>query len=330
MTYRGQSDRALGALSRRLLTVGGLNAKELAVLVWRRIRKDDVFGRAAQLSYFFLLALFPLLIFLFMLLGYFFAIERDTYARLLEYLGQVMPAPAFQLLRTTLNEITTKTDPGILSAGLVFSLWLASFGMIAIIEGLNVAYDVAEARPWWRRSLVAIGLTVILGILVVAASLLILATGTAVERVSRLVPVVGEVVRLSAVINWSVAILALLLALALIFRFAPNIRQSRWEGIFPGAVLTLVCWLAASAGLRLYLSYYDLYSRTYGSLGAVVILLIWLYLAGAAILVGGELNSVIWHAVVERQSLINTPEVCAGATKHDGNDTTAQQTAEEE
>jgi membrane protein len=302
LTEPTHSERISKALARRLLTVGGLNAKELLSQVWRRIRRDDVFGRSAQLSYFFILALFPLLIFLSMLLGYFFAAERHVYSRLLVYLSQVMPEPAFQVLRGTLNEITTQTDAGVLSAGLLFAVWLASFGMMAIIEGLNVAYEVPEARPWWRRSLVAILLTMALGVLVAAAFLVILASGTAVERVVQAFPLVGRLTGLSTVLQWTIAILFLLLALALIFRFAPNLRRSRWEGILPGALLTLTCWLAASAGMRMYLSAYNLYSRTYGSLGAVIILLVWLYLSGAAVLVGGELNSVIWQAVVRRQA----------------------------
>ena len=173
--------------------------------------------------------------------------------------------------------------------------------MTAIIEGLNVAYMVPEARPWWRRWLVAIGLTTALGILVAGASFLILAGGAAVERFGEFFPVMAQAARLSAVVQWSVGIFFLLLALTLIFRFAPNLRQPRWEANFPGAVLTLVCWLIASAGLKLYLSMFNSFGRIYGSLGAVIILLIWLYISGAAILIGGEFNSVIWQAVIRQR-----------------------------
>ena len=286
---------------RRATTLGGLNGKDLMVQVWKRIERDDVFGRAAQLSFYFILGLFPLLIFFSMLLGYFFASEQGLYSRLLEYLGGVMPTPAFQLLRGILDEITTKSDAGIPTLGLVFALWIASSGMTAIIEGLNVAYAVPEARPWWRRRLVAIGLTAALGVLVAGAFFLILAGGAAVGRLGQFFPAVAQAARLSSVVQWSVGIFFLLLALTLIFRFAPNLRQLRWEGNFPGAVLTLFCWLIASAGLKLYLSMFNSYSGTYGSLGAVIILLMWLYIAGAAILIGGEFNSVIWQAVIRQR-----------------------------
>ena len=111
----------------------------------------------------------------------------------------------------------------------------------------------------------------------------------------------AQAARLSAAVQWSVGIFFLLLGLTLIFRFAPNLRQSRWEGNLPGAVLTLVCWLIASAGLKFYLSVFNTFGRIYGSLGAVIILLIWLYISGAAILIGGEFNSVIWQAVIRQR-----------------------------
>jgi membrane protein len=296
------------AYAARTVTLGGLSAGQLAVRVWRRIDKDDVFGRAAQLSYYFVLALFPLLIFLSTLVGYFFAAEQGLYHSLIQYLGRVMPRSAFELLRGTLDELTRGTGGGKLTIGLVLTLWTASAGMEALIEGLNVAYAVAEARPRWRRRLLAIGLTIALGGLVAMALFLIVASNAVAHAVGRFFPVFERIGRLSSVMQWSVGILLLLLALALVFRLAPNLGQPRWEGALPGAVVTVVCWIAASAGFRLYLSRFDSFNRTYGSLGAVVILLVWLYVSGAAILIGGELNSVIWQAVLHRRKKIEEVE----------------------
>jgi membrane protein len=292
---------AARAYAARTLTLGGLEGKELVIRVWKRIDQDDVFGRAAQLSYYFALALFPLLIFLSTLLGYFFAAESGIYIRLLEYLGRVMPQAAFELLRSTLDEITQSTGKGKLTFGLALTLWTASAGMEAIIEGLNVAYSVPEARPRWRRRLVAIGLTIALGGLVAMALFLIVASDALARSLGSYFPVLERIGEWSSLVQWTIGLCFLLLALSLIFRIAPNLRHPRWEGNLPGAVLTLGCWVLASAGLKIYLSAFGTFNRTYGSLGAVIVLLIWLYVSGAAILIGGELNSVIWQAVSRRR-----------------------------
>ena len=289
------------AYAARTVTLGGLSGKELVVRVWKRIDDDDVFGRAAQLSYYFVLALFPLLIFLSTVLGYFFAAEHGLYLRLIDYLDRVMPRPAFELLRGTLDEITQTAGTGKLTIGLVLALWAASSGMEAIIEGLNVAYAVPEARSRWRRRMVALGLTSALAALVAGALFLILASAAASRNAGQYFPVLQRIGEWSSLVQWTIGLCFVLLVLSVIFRFAPNLRHSRWEGNLPGAVLALVCWILASAGFKFYLSVFGPFNRTYGSLGAVMVLLIWLYVSGLAILIGGELNSVIWQAVLSRR-----------------------------
>ena len=295
------SAAVIKAYALRTISMGDLTARELAVQVWQRIDKDDVFGRAAQLSYYFVLALFPLLIFLSTLLGYLFASQPGLYFRVIDYFGQVMPQAAFELMRGTLDEVTEAAGGGKLTFGIALALWTASSGMEAIIESLNVAYAVPEFRPRWRRRLVAIALTITLGGLVAMALLLILASNVAAGAIGSTFPVLQRIAAWSSVVQWAIGLLFLLLALSLIFRFAPNLRFARWEGNLPGAVLALIVWILASAGLRLYLSTFDSFNRTYGSLGAVIVLLVWLYVSGAAILIGGELNSVIWHSVVRKR-----------------------------
>jgi membrane protein len=169
--------------------------------------------------------------------------------------------------------------------------------MQAIIEGLNVAYGVTEVRSWWRRRLVAMGLAISLGAIVGLSLLLMTASKSVAIGIGYYLPVLERAGRLSALTQWAVEVLSLLAALTLIFRFAPNLRKSRLEANLPGAVLSLVCWLLASAALRIYLTLSAGLNSIYGSMGAVVVLLVWLYVSGAAILLGGELNSVIWRAI---------------------------------
>jgi len=285
------------SIAARIFSLGGLSWRELFIQVWKRVQKDDVTGRAAQLSYYFLLALFPLLIFVSTILGFMFTTQRDLYFRLLYYLSSVMPPPAFELMRDTLVEITDKAGSGKLTAGLLLTLWAASSGMQAIIEGLNVAYAVTEVRPWWRRRLVAIGMTIALGAMIALSLFLMIASKSVATGLGYYFPIVEQAGRLSTLTQWTVEGAALLFALTMIFRFAPNLRKSRLEANLPGAILALVCWLLASASLRIYLALSVTLNSTYGSMGAVIMLLVWLYVSAAAILLGGELNSVIWRAV---------------------------------
>ncbi len=151
----------------RIWTLSGLSGKEIAKRTWQQINEDDIFGRAAQLSYYFLLALFPLLLFLTTLLGYLAESGTQLRTRLMSYLGTVMPYSALELVQKTIDEVTINKSGGKLSFGLLAALWAASNGMTAITETLNVAYDVKETRPWWKVRLVAISLTVMLAVMIV-------------------------------------------------------------------------------------------------------------------------------------------------------------------
>ena len=257
----------------------------------KRIKEDRIFGRAAQLSYYFLLALFPLLLFLINILGY--LAQQGTLFRdkLLVYVAAVMPASAFLLVHNTLDEVSASSGKGKLSFGLLAALWAASNGMGAISDTLNIAYNVKEKRPWWKVRLICVGLTVALAILILAALAIVLYGGTIGEALatrygfSNLFTIVWKIVQ------WPIALLFVLTTFNLVYNFAPNIPARARRVITPGAFAGVGLWLAVSFGFRLYLGFFDSYSVTYGSLGAVIILMLWFYLSGVAILIGGEVNS---------------------------------------
>jgi membrane protein len=279
--------------------LGGLKWRELGSRVWTEVYKGDLFTRAAALSYYFLLALFPLLLFLTAMLGYFADAGTELRKNLLDYLGSVAPRSASQLVRTTVKEITEDAGGGKLSFGLLAALWFASFGMGAIGDTLNAAYGVRETRPWWRVRLISVGLTVALAALVITALALVLYGGEIGEGLAKHFEL-GEVF-MSAwnVIQWPIVLGFVLFAFALIFYYAPDLRHRRWYWITPGSLTGVALWLLVSFCFRLYLRYFDHYSATYGSLGAVIILLLWFYLTGAAILVGGKVNAEIENAAAE-------------------------------
>lgn len=256
----------------------------------KRINENNIFAGAAQLSYYFLLALFPLLLFLINILGY--LAQQGTVFRdkLLVYIAALMPASAFLLVHSTLEEISASSGKGKLSFGLLAALWAASNGMGAISDTLNTAYSVQERRPWWKVRLISAGLTVALAILIVAALAIVLYGGTIGETVAARFGFGNVFTIVWKIVQWPIALLFVLTTFNLIYNYAPNIPAHARRWITPGAFVGVGLWLVVSFGFRLYLGFFDSYSVTYGSLGAVIILMLWFYLSGVAILIGGEVN----------------------------------------
>jgi membrane protein len=276
--------------------LGGLSWKELAKRVWSETQEDDAFGNAAKLSYYFLLALFPLLLFLTTLLGYFAGAGGDLRLELVRILGTVIPADASSLIFKTVNEVQEHAGGGKLSFGILATLWAASNGMGALTDALNTAYEVRETRPWWKSRLVAIALTIVLSVLILSALALVLFGGKIALWIAASYSFGGVFVKTWQVFQWLVVLAFVLLAFALIYYFAPDVRAPRWQWIAPGTIIAVALWLIVSFAFRLYLHFFNSYSATYGALGAVIILMLWFYLTGAAILIGGEVNSEILFA----------------------------------
>ena len=278
-----------------------LLSKEFLARVWSRAEEDEIFGRAAQLSYYFLLALFPLLLFLITLFGYFSGAGTRLHQQLISYLSNVMPSAAVQLVVATIDEVTHARGGGKLSFGLLAALWAASSGMNAIAQALNAAYDVPETRAWWKVRLLSIALTVALAILIISALLIVLYGGRVGHFLAAMIHLGRAFTVTWKILQWPISLAFVFIAFSLIYRFAPNAGarrhgkrlppadyRRRW--VSPGVVIAVVLWLLVSLGFRLYLHFFNSYSATYGSLGALIIMMLWFYLTGAAILLGGEIN----------------------------------------
>jgi membrane protein len=283
-----------------LWKLGGLSWRELGKRVWAEVQGDNVFGRAAELSYYFLLALFPFLIFLTSIIGFVLGSGTGTRHALFEYLARIMPPSAFQLIDNTMTEISTASGGGKLSFGILAAFWAASNGLGAITESLNTAYDLKESRPWWKQRLTAIGLTSALSVLIIGALILVVAGGHIAEWLAATYGF-GPVFPLTwKIIQWPAVLACMTFAFALIYYFAPDFRKQAWQWLTPGSVIGVVLWLLVSLGFRIYLHFFNSYSATYGSLGAVIVLMLWLYLTGAAVLIGGEVNSEIENAAAKQ------------------------------
>lgn len=279
--------------------LGGLRWKELGKRVWQQINEDDVFGRAAQLSYYFLLALFPLLLFLMTLLGLFADTGSELRKSLLSYLGQIMPSSATELVQKTITEVSGHAGGGKLSFGVLAALWAASNGMGAISETLNVAYNVKESRAWWKVRLVNVGLTIALAVLIVSALALTLYGHRIANSIAASYGLSAAFTVTWNIVQWPIVLFFVLVSFNLIYYFGPDVKEQSWKWITPGAIIGVILWLLVSFAFRLYLSFFNSYSATYGSLGALIIMMLWFYLTGAAILVGGEINSEIENAAAK-------------------------------
>lgn len=272
----------------------------MAKRVWSETTEDDVFGDAAKLAYYFLLALFPLLIFLTSVVGLIVGSGTGIRHALFNYLSQIMPGSAFQIIDSTMWEVGKASGAGKLSFGLLATLWAASNGMGAITESLNTAYDLKETRSWWKRRAVAVALTSGLSILIITAILIVFGGGKVADALAAAYGF-GVVFTMGwKILQWPIALVFMLLTFALIYYFAPDSRRQAWKWITPGSAIGVALWLLASFGLKAYLHFFDSYSKTYGSLGAVIVLMLWLYATGLAVLIGGEVNSEVENAAAER------------------------------
>ena len=268
-----------------------MNWKGFAGRLWARINDHDIFGGAAQLSYYFLLALFPLLLFLVTLLGYFAEAGSELRLNLLSYLASVMPGSAVTLVHHTLDEISDAKSGGKLSLGILAALWAASNGMGAISTTLNAAYGVKETRSWWKVRLISMGLTIAVSLMIVIALALVMYGGHIGDSVAARFGFSDAFTFVWKLLQWPIALLFLMLTFNLIYYFAPDngTRMRKWWNA--GTATAILLWLLVSLGFRLYLHFFNSYSVTYGSLGALIVLMLWFYFTGLAILIGGEINS---------------------------------------
>ena len=273
--------------------LGGLTFWQLIRRVVHGIDKDDLLGRASELAYNFLLALFPLLLFILTLFGLFASRSNELQSNLLSYFAAFLPPPAFQLLKAITTEMAANATGGKLTFGILLTLWFASGGMSSMISTLNAVYHVRESRSWFRGRVIALGLTIAILILLLTSLFIVLAGEHLTDWIGIKLHLTSIVVIAWKGLQWVAVVLFLALSFSLIYYFGPSLDQRQWHWITPGSVFGEFLWLAASAGLRVYLHFFNTYTATYGSLGAMMILLVWLYVTGMAFLIGGEINAQI-------------------------------------
>ncbi len=273
----------------RAWTLGGLSVPELLRRTWLESWHDAVYGQAGRMAFYHFLALFPTLLIFLSLTSSVPSVGPGVKNSAMGVVQQVLPNAAAGLVQQMAMELGAKSPAG---AGLLVAcagaLWAAMNGTWALIYGMNAAYEVKENRSWWELGLTIGGLTLSLTVLG-SLALLILFCATLVEAHFFHGPPLAAV----RATQWFVVLGLLMTAFAIIYRFAPNLKEAKWRWSTPGSLCAALLWLVSTFSLSFYFAHISDYTRAYGHLNTVVMLLLWFYFSNAAILIGGEMNSVI-------------------------------------
>jgi membrane protein len=280
-----------------LWTLGGLSVRELIRRTWSESWRDAVFGQAGRMAFYHFLAIFPSLLVLLGMLSKIPSIAPGAKSAFIDLQSEFLPQQASLLLQQMLGELERHMPVGLrfLSA-CAGALWAALNGTWALVYGLNTAYEVEEHRPWWKLGITIVGLTFSLALLGLLAMALLFIAMQIEQSISHHPSSLHATITLH-VLQWAIAIVILMFAFAIIYRFAPNLREHDWKWSTPGAVCALLLWTFSTVGVRFYFQDINDYTRTYGHLNSAIMLLFWLYLTNGAILIGGEMNSEIEKAV---------------------------------
>jgi membrane protein len=255
-------------------------------------QEDNLTDWAAALTYYGIVSIFPALIALVSILG---LIGTSATEPLLDNLGEFAPGPAHDILENALNGLTESQSPAgiLLVVGLAGAIWAASAYIGAFIRASNVIWDVEEGRPVWRTIPLRLFITIVMLILLAASAFAVVVTGPLADRVGKLLGIGGAAVTAWDILKWPVLILVVAVMFSILYYASPNVRQPGFRWVTPGGILAVAVWILASAAFGIYVANFGSYNKTYGSLGAIVIFLVWLWLTNVAILLGAELNAEI-------------------------------------
>lgn len=254
----------------------------------QEIKEDRATGLAAEQAYYYMLSLFPLLILLLSILPY-LQIEPQ---KAIEFINNFLPSESTEVLEENIVTIVSERNGGLLTIGILGTIWSASNGMNAFIHAMNIAFDVEETRNFIKARLISIVLTLVLIFAFIVVLVLPVFGSTIINMIEYVVPLSESFESLINLLRWVVALAVLVIVLTTLYRFAPN-KQYPFKQVIPGAVSATIIWLAISLGFSFYVSNFGNYSATYGSLGGVIILMLWLYLTGLTLVIGGEINALL-------------------------------------
>jgi membrane protein len=297
------------------MVVLGYRVQPLVSKTLKEILDDNLLGLAAQTAYYFFFSLFPLLLFVAPLLSL-VGNKQETFGLLAGQLQQVVPSEGWSLIGGVIKDVVyAENAPGLMSVGALLAIWAGSNVFSALIDALNEAYDVKDARPWWKKKLIALASVVVIGMVILVSTMLILGGDTAADFIADRFAW-GATARTAAkLLPIPIAFALLTTIAALAYYFLPNLRQSKRQ-VFVGAIFTTIAWTIVTFAFRAYVTNFANYNATYGAIGGVIVLLTWMYFSMLVFLIGGEINSELHAgtgAVAPRPGLMYGGRIETGA-----------------
>jgi membrane protein len=258
----------------------------------REFRDDNLTDWAAALTYYSVLSIFPALIVLLSILG---LVGESATKPLLDNLATVAPGPAKDIFTSAIKDLTRSQDAAgvLLIVGLAAALWSASSYIGAFIRASNAIYEVAEGRPFWKLRPAQIVITIVMLLVIAVGAVAVVFTGPLAEQAGNLFGVGDTALTIWDIAKWPVLVLLVSFMISVLYWAAPNVRQPGFRWITPGGVLAVLLWIVASAAFAFYVASFSSYNKTYGSLGGVIVFLIWLWISNVALLLGAELNAEV-------------------------------------
>ena len=262
---------------------------------FKRIKENEVTARAAQLSYFLILSIFPFLIFLITLLEYTALTQQET----LSQLSLLLPETAFVIVEEVINEITAADHVTLLSLGFLGTIWSASRGTYAIIQSINKAYDIDENRSFLQINTLSIAAVAALALMIFFSLALLIFGRVIGEAVFARFGLEQFFYFLWTYLRYLIPVLFVFIALCFLYKYAPSVSLSL-RSVYPGAVIATTGWILTSQVFAYYVNNFGNFSRTYGSIGGIIVFLIWLYLSSVVVLSGGEINASSYRYIKKR------------------------------
>ncbi|MDP9019238.1 MAG: YihY/virulence factor BrkB family protein [Actinomycetota bacterium] len=261
----------------------------------REFKEDNVTDWAAALTYYGVLAIFPAILALVSILG---LVGSSATQPLIDNVGKVAPGPAKDIVTTAIQNLQkSQGAAGLLFVvGLVVALWSASGYVAAFMRASNAIYDVEEGRPIWKKGPVRLGVTLVLLVLLAISALAVVLTGGLADQVGKLLGIGAAVVTVWDIVKWPVLLLLVSLMFAILYWASPNVKQPGFRWVSPGGLVAVVLWIVASVAFALYVANFGSYNKTYGTLGGVIIFLVWLWISNIAVLLGAEFNAELERA----------------------------------
>ncbi|MEU8352919.1 MULTISPECIES: YihY/virulence factor BrkB family protein [Streptomyces] len=256
----------------------------------KEFKEDELTDRAAALTYYGVLSIFPALLVLVALLG---VLGKSTTDKILENLQQLAPGAVRDIIGDAVTQLQGSSGTGgvLAIAGLLGALWSASGYIAAFIRTSNAVYDTPEGRPGWKVTPLRLVLTVVLMVMLAVSAVIVVFTGPLARRAGQMFGLGDQAITIWSIAKWPVLVLLVVLMIALLYWAAPNVRGRGFRWVTPGSLIAVLVWLAASAGFALYVANFGSYNKTYGTLAGVIIFLVWLWLSNLAILLGLEFDA---------------------------------------